>query len=247
KDVVALSVVARNAADWYPGHAVPVTDAAGCRLERGNRAVGSAGAWTYRRTGCATATTQPGRIFVAGDSHASVYSGMLQRLALATGREVTLYAVGGCPLVGMQPAREREPRCSAYGDDVFADVAKNARPGDVLFLPALRLPRLSEQWTLFDEAAAIRSLRSDRARKARQETHAMAMARLKPLADRGIRIVFEAPTPLFRAPAYRCSDWFNRGNPICARGLTVERAFMADLRAPVVDTLARIADGLAGA
>lgn len=243
----SLSVVTRHADDWYPGRGVPEAGAEGCRIEQATRSIGATGAWTFRRTGCADAATRAGHVFVAGDSHASVYSGLLQRLVLDTGLEVTLYAVGGCPLVAMQPAREREPGCHAYGTDVLGDVLASARAGDVLFLPSLRLPRLSEQWMQFDASAALRSVHGPRARKARAEAAALALERLRPLAERGIRIVFEAPTPLFRAPAYRCSDWFNRGNPVCAGGLTVDRAFLEDMRAPVVDTLVRIASDLPAA
>lgn len=72
----------------------------------------------------------------------------------------------------------------------------------------------------------------------------LTIAQLRPLAQRGVRIVLEAPTPVLQAPPYRCSDWFNRGNPICARGMPTGRAFMEDFRRPALEDLERIAAAL---
>ena len=49
--------------------------------------------------------------------------------------------------------------------------------------------------------------------------------------------MFEAPTPVFPAPAYRCSDAFNRDNPVCAGGLEMPRAELEAYRAPVMRTM----------
>jgi hypothetical protein len=59
--------------------------------------------------------------------------------------------------------------------------------------------------------------------------------------------VFEAPKPLFRAPAFRCSDWFNRDNPVCAPGLSVQRAFLEEYRRPALESVRRLAARLPGA
>jgi hypothetical protein len=58
---------------------------------------------------------------------------------------------------------------------------------------------------------------------------------------KGARVVLEAPKPLFLAPAFRCTDWFNRANPICASGLTLPRSEEESLRAPVVAAMAQLA------
>jgi hypothetical protein len=49
-------------------------------------------------------------------------------------------------------------------------------------------------------------------------TDAMAaedIARLKPFLDRGVRVILEAPKPVYKYAPMRCSDWFNRFNPHC--------------------------------
>jgi hypothetical protein len=35
---------------------------------------------------------------------------------------------------------------------------------------------------------------------------------------------------------YRCADWFNRENPICAQGMSVPHSLLDKLRAPVLSS-----------
>lgn len=248
QDHYSLSVVAHNAKDWYPHGSETDPAYPGCRVVPRTEQIEGGAAWVYERSSCERAADDARRLFVAGDSHAGGYSELLQRSALASGRSATLYFAGGCGVVGLLDRREfDDPQCRAYVDAVLADVARKARDGDVLFLPALRLPRLSEQWMLFDEQAAVTAMSSAATDAARSQGEAAAIERLRPLAQRGVRIVFEAPKPLFRAPPYRCSDWFNRDNPVCTRGLTVERDFLQRYRAPSVAALQRVAAQLRNA
>lgn len=248
QDDYSLSVVAHNAKDWYPYGSETDTAYPGCRVVPRTEQIEGGAAWVYERSGCQRAADDARRLFVAGDSHAGGYSELLQRSALASGRTATLYFAGGCGVAGLLDRREfDDPQCRAYVDAALADVGRKARDGDVLFLPALRLPRLSEQWMLFDERAAVSSMFSPATDAVRSQGEAAAIERLRPLAQRGVRIVFEAPKPLFRAPPYRCSDWFNRDNPVCARGLTVERDFLQRYRAPAVASLRRVAAQLPNA
>lgn len=56
----------------------------------------------------------------------------------------------------------------------------------------------------------------------------------------GVQVVLDAPLPLFKAGAYRCTDWFNRMNPACAGGLDMARADLEMLRAPQMELLAEL-------
>jgi peptidoglycan/LPS O-acetylase OafA/YrhL len=49
------------------------------------------------------------------------------------------------------------------------------------------------------------------------------------------------PVPVLFAPPYRCSDWFNRMNPIGANGLTVSREFLKRMRQPVMESMTEMA------
>jgi SGNH domain (fused to AT3 domains) len=58
---------------------------------------------------------------------------------------------------------------------------------------------------------------------------------LDELVRRGATVILEAPKPIFKAPAFRCSDWFNRTNPICRPGLSMSRDYLLHYRRPVLD------------
>lgn len=124
------------------------------------------------------------------------------------------------------------------------DIQKRSKPGDILLLAALRLDRLSEQDAMVASSEHWTSMDTAQARQERDVASTKLLTQLAPLSKAGLRIVFEAPKPLFRSPPFRCSDWFNRGNPICAAGLSESRAAIEAYRQPVLESLGRLASGL---
>jgi hypothetical protein len=57
------------------------------------------------------------------------------------------------------------------------------------------------------------------------------------LVSKGATVIFEGPKPIFRAAAFRCSDWFNRFNSFCVGGLELSRDFLLHYRKPMLDTM----------
>jgi hypothetical protein len=53
----------------------------------------------------------------------------------------------------------------------------------------------------------------------------------------GLQVMVDRPKPICRAAAFRCADWFNRGNPVCAKGLSVARTLLEELRQPVLEQI----------
>jgi peptidoglycan/LPS O-acetylase OafA/YrhL len=240
RPVLSLSTVARHAADWYP-HAVD-TDIAhqGCTLGTQVANVGGGMLAIYTRAGCA-APAQPGRrVFAIGDSHAMAYSTLLTDYVLQTGATVFLYSNGGCPFLSLQPERERGA-CPTYAAAAIADMLRRARAGDVLFLSSLRLARFSNQFAPVSNALAWALMSGPAATAGRRMAETAAIATLAPFAAKGMRIVLEAPKPIFRAPPFRCADWFDDSNPICRPGLTMSKRELQRFRKPVLDAFARIA------
>lgn len=109
-----------------------------------------------------------------------------------------------------------------------------------MFLPSLRLPRFADQYVLYGAPSAIAQMASVQTADIRDAQAAAAIPVLRALQARGARLVFEAPTPMFDSPGFRCADWFDRENPICHGGDTVERAMIEHLRAPVLQAYARL-------
>jgi peptidoglycan/LPS O-acetylase OafA/YrhL len=246
---VSFSTVTRHPADWYANGKTVAGDYPDCALETGKHRFEGGSARTYARGRCSRPVPPgaPARVFVAGDSHAMAYMELLQRLALETGADVSLYGRGGCPQVSLQKWRGAGAGCQQFDAAVFADIAQRAQSGDVVVLVSLRVPRLSDQFVLFDAEAQLAGELTPEAAAGRAAEVAEAIEQWKPLAERGVRIVMEAPKPVLPAPPYRCSDVFNARNEVCRNGLDSTRADMDALRAPMLGSLQQVVDGLPGA
>ncbi|ATF32021.1 acyltransferase [Burkholderia thailandensis] len=239
---LSLSTVARHRLDWYPYGIDTNAAYPGCVADVDERDVSGGKLWIYTRKHCGRPPESRHRLFVIGDSHAMVYAGMFKQFVVRTGITVYSYNNAGCPFVSLQPWRERgDPGCRRYGDAAQNDMLSRLEPGDVVFLPSLRLPRLVTQWAFVGDDDAHRLSFGREAAQARERAIADAIAVLGDIERRGARIVLEAPPPVFRTVPYRCSDWFNRRNAICARGPLISRGEIDALRAPVLAAYARIA------
>lgn len=69
-----------------------------------------------------------------------------------------------------------------------------------MVLVSLRVPRLSDQFVLFDAQAQLAGELTAEATAGREAEAAEAIKQWKPLAERGVRIVLEAPKPVLPAP-----------------------------------------------
>ncbi|MDG2533921.1 acyltransferase family protein [Sphingomonas sp. HITSZ_GF] len=223
-DRITLSIT-RDRFAWYaePGRALPL-ELTGCtptmaeeRLERGKVTV-----WSPR---CA----RPGgfTLFVPADSHGLAYAPALQRLVAEAGATVRLYFRAGCPYFKLIESHASRPRCAGWYRAVEQEVSRRSRPGDVVFLPGLRVTRLANQ---FDNDRDLIGPHDDAVSQA-NFTEAQGIA--SRLAAGGARLVLEAPKPVFPSPTFRCADWFNRTNPIC-HGLTIPREQMLGRRRHVM-------------
>lgn len=179
------------------------------------------------------------RLFVVGDSHAWAYQPMIQRSSMEMVTDAFLYTKPGCSYLALR-IPHNQPNCQQFYRYTTADILKNARQGDIMFLPSLRLRRFVEQWTSIPEKNAIAEMSGEEALKQRANATAEAIALLKPFSKKGIKIVFEAPKPIFKSPNFRCSDWFNRMNPICERGLEVPKDILINYRLPVMESIQEI-------
>jgi peptidoglycan/LPS O-acetylase OafA/YrhL len=175
-------------------------------------------------------------VFAIGDSHNTAYAPDYRQLAADLGVTVHSWFRAGCPFLRLNDAIVARAKCDDYDAALIAEMRAKAKPGDVIFLPGLRVARLINQFVNdhdIDNAMPT---------SVSPQTFAATQATLAQLAGTGAKIVFEAPKPLFRSPPFRCSDWFNRNNPICRGGLTIARAELEARRRPVLDAMNRLAD-----
>jgi hypothetical protein len=209
---LSLSVT-QNGEIWSPYFLGQTPE--GCRVERGDGDLQGEGEITIRSSGCGKSAG--GLMFVAGDSHAGAYTRMLAKLAEQKNFEIRLYSKPGCPFMNFKAtSKDMDSRCAVFGREVAAKIESAIRPGDFVFLPSLRVARYRDQW---GGGIAEDIQNHPIAEAAIQE----ATRFIGVLSDRGARVILEAPLPLFKSPPFRCSDWFNRGNPICTEGFIVYR------------------------
>ena len=205
-----------------------------------------ASARTYRNSDASSVSLISGpckqephrRLFVAGDSHASHYAKLLATLASQEAYDITVYIGLGCPFLDFRsPIAALSPSCKEFVEATEASILDEVRSGDVVFLPTLRTDRYQNPW---DGEAPYRMAYDI-------ETATDEASRfLEALSRRGVNVIIEAPTPQFKSPPYRCSDWFNHSNPICAAGFTVSRSAEEEHRSIVVGIERRLASTIPG-
>lgn len=241
----SLSTVARNASDWYPTTTrrkqvadCQVPEPETVELSHGKRI-------SYARSACAKPVDGP-NVFVIGDSHAMAFGTMFEGYAASTGAQVTLYNNSGCAYLSLQPIRDEDSRCQESALVATDDMLSRVKPGDVIFLPSLRMPRLVDQWIRYPRDAFVaQALRAGEVAK-RDGSIERAIEVVSRFRDKGVRIVFEAPNLLLNAPPYRCADVWTRTNPICVGGTGVNRAEFVTLRQPMLDAVNTVAKAVPG-
>lgn len=182
------------------------------------------------------------RIFVIGDSHAGAYQRMMDRVASEERQMVSLYSMGSCHFLPVSRSEEL-PGCGTFREAATAEVLKNARHGDVLFLPALYTPIYRKLWDAHvppDEGFSPARTMVSKA-EIGQSTQL-----LEKFSKRGISVILEAPKPTLPTALFRCADWFNRGNNYCRPGWNVPLAEINARREAPLNALRQIATAVPG-
>ncbi|MEI9928530.1 MAG: acyltransferase family protein [Sphingomonas sp.] len=228
-DRISLSVT-RDHALWYADDH-PIALGAHCQVETAKAAIGGGTATSWASRDCAATFA----IFAPADSHGEAYAPSYRQLAGELGVPVRAYFKAGCPILKLNEPDDPRHRCGAYLAAVLADLRARAHAGDVIFLPGLRLTRFTNQ---FGPDAWPDGRPDDTVSPA---VYADVRAKLLALSATGATLLFEAPKPLYRVPAFRCADWFNRANPICAPGFAISRGELERHRLPVLAAMRRLA------
>lgn len=220
--VFKRTVVAQRYTDWYP---VPAAQASPLWAELARCSTRShriaEGLEIVPQACAAGPLPTPVRLFVLGDSHASAAHRVVDAVARITGWTVRLHARGGCPVAGLlRPAAAMGPACTEHQRTVVDEVLRVARPGDRVLLTSLQVRRLGDQDGPLAPPGDADRLAAARARAA---ALAEADATIQRLEDAGLVVVIDQPKPVFPSPPFRCSDPFNRTNPVCAGGLSLSR------------------------
>jgi hypothetical protein len=160
---------------------------------------------------------------------------MARIAAESVGARATVITNPGCPIARLVIAMEESDSCRSYEDSVLAQLRAQGRPGDIVFLASLRVQRYGDQWALFEKQDFPDELGRCRT------TRAMAQGEIcQSFRREGFHVLIDAPKPIFKAPPFRCSDWFNGSNPICEPGFEVTRDELLQRRRPAMDAIRKL-------
>jgi hypothetical protein len=150
-------------------------------------------------------------------------------------------SAAGCGIANLlKPKIAKGKRCAEVFDNYLREIKTSASAGDIIFFASLRMDRLCDQWEIFPQEENNRKdqVWLQNHQNAEKETAEI----IKILSELHLHIVMDAPKPVFASPPFRCSDWFNASNPVCAAGFMMNRNFLLDRRRDVMDSLKRLAD-----
>ncbi len=191
-------------------------------------------------------------LFVIGDSHAGAYRAMLEMASRDLGLQYEIVAAPGCSIANLRnPHWEKAPRwetvsdwgpghCRRRLDKTIANVENAAKIGDGVFLASFRTYRLSRQSGMLEPEAVREAVHGERAQLSRQRALADAEKVINRLQALGLHVLLDAPKPTFLAPPFRCMDWFNRNNPVCAPRFEMPRDTLLEINRPILDSLAQL-------
>jgi peptidoglycan/LPS O-acetylase OafA/YrhL len=241
---VSLSTVVRNSTDWYVDTRMPFPDVGERQCEvKIQKSVIAGGEELLYTPGSCSRGSQQIKFHVIGDSHARMFAPIFEQLSAELGVEASVYSRQGCsfidfrkPMASMSP----DPGCLEFSRVVADRVLSTASPGDFVALPSLRLERYADQWGRPRQRNMYEVMYNPTTSKQREAAFLDAAEWLAPFAEKQLNVVFVAPTPIFKAPPFRCADWFNRNNPICIGHNQQSRAELEALRAPVMDGMAAL-------
>jgi hypothetical protein len=121
-------------------------------------------------------------------------------------------------------------------------VKTKAKPEDIVFRASLRMERLADQWATFDVSEILARQGSDGAKRDRNAALDEAREYIGHIQSLGFHVLLDAPLPVFQSIAFRCSDWFNKMNPICRSGQRISKRFLEDHRRNTMNAISELKD-----
>lgn len=180
------------------------------------------------------------QIFVIGNSHAEAYRTMLTLLEHRHGIKVHIISTGKCAVGNMLYPINKTPGCQQEAEKYINDIKRQSKPGDTVLFASLRMHRISDQWYRKDPVEMLNYSIQENSIENVKQAYAETKPIISDFEELGLEVIFDLPKPVLPAPAYRCSDWFNKNNPICKGGLALERDFLEKMRSPVVESLFKL-------
>lgn len=237
----SLSAVVRSSVDWYVGAQMPYPNVGDrqCTVSIEWHDIAGGIERRYVPHECHDKPIKR-RMFVLGDSHAAMLAPLFDQLAAEEGIQVGVYSYPGCSFIDFAApmnVSHRSAGCLEFSGTVSQQIVKSASPGDIVLLSSLRIQRYGDQWASFNRPDMYEYMYNPQAMPLRLAAVEDAKKWLQPFADSRLNVVFTGPTPVFQAPPFRCSDWFNTNNPICIGNNQQNQSLLEKLRQPIIASM----------
>ncbi|MBK1641491.1 hypothetical protein CKO12_06295 [Chromatium okenii] len=239
----SFSTVTRHSSDWHSSNHMPYTNPAErrCQVKLQHYFVGGGQEFRYVPQDCRYQASFR-NLHVLGDSHAMAYLPIFEQFSAETGTNISVYAFTSCSFIDFRrPVFDQADDCNKFIQTIVQQILDTAHEGDFVFLPSLRIERFGDQWSTLERDVFI-SMYNPEAMKLRLLAMEDAKQLIQLFTDKKLQIVFEAPKPIFKAPPFRCADWFNRHNPICIGNNQQPRIELERLRQPIMASMYEIVD-----
>lgn len=240
KERYSLSTVARSSVDWYVSERMPYSNIGDRKCTVVVEYHDIAGGQERRYVPQCPDNKIKKSVFVLGDSHATMLAPAFDQLSGEEGVQVNIFSYGGCPFldfIGPMDVTSRSAECLEFTRVVTQQTLNAASPGDTVLLSSLRMHRYGDQWASFNVPDMYDVMYGSEAMGRRLAAIEDAKSWLQLFADKQLKVVFTAPTPIFKAPTFRCSDWFNATNPICIGNNQQTRPELERLRQPIINVM----------
>ncbi|MEY4685038.1 MAG: hypothetical protein RLZ25_1497, partial [Pseudomonadota bacterium] len=239
----SLSQVSRHQYDWYVLDRMR-SSALGlgqCRVEMQKLPLSFGALRRYAPRDCQHGKS-PRTLFVIGDSHALMLLAMLDQASAELGLRINVISLEGCPYFDFRTLfSTRELHCREHFAPLRRYLLEEGRPGDLILMASLMLTRYADQ----NERYPIPDMKAYLYGSGYQATIREVLDEVKETIqiyrEHGLGVILWAPPPLFKAPTFRCMDWFNRHNPICEGGAEMPKEELESLRGPILNEMKKIA------
>ena len=162
-------------------------------------------------------------IFVIGDSHAGSYGGMNLFLKEKSNLNYYLYQIAPCNIGNFKRPID-EIKCKDILDNIFKEIKSNSNKGDIVFIANLRLYRYRDQWNVkaIKEEDLFSFINNESTKNLGEKGELQLNSYIEKFTKMGLNILLDYPKPVYPSPPFRCVDWFNKNNPICKEGFTID-------------------------
>jgi peptidoglycan/LPS O-acetylase OafA/YrhL len=239
---LSLSQVSRHEYDWYAGHRMfaPKLGVRQCAVKINEVPLPFGSVTQFLPERCSEGESKTA-LYVVGDSHALMLAPSLEQASAELGLRVNLLSLEGCPYLNFRnPLKEREPRCQKHFEPLKRYLLEEGRSGDLILIANLMLMRFADQNQRYPIPDMQAYLYGGNYAERAQVVHAEIEALLRVYQEKGLRVILWAPPPIYKAPTFRCSDWFNRHNPICEGDGQMSQHELGALRGPILAEMKRL-------